>query len=239
MDGSYFEYYHPGKFQNQEVLCQILRNYPSQYQLETSDANPMTIRLLVAHDNLVQIKQITNMQLLSNFNPLGHVFVSGAPQHECIILPSQERQPLNMVDIHKALFGFFSNLGAALDRVALEIGILYNLVSEPRVRYKIDWNYLFGSKPKEKINLLAYCANIPTIHWAVECRNRLIHDGVIRFTICNGSIYLPDDPKQQAASSKPADNVCEDAYWKAVEIIDAIYRDLSYEITSKRLPLKP
>jgi|GEM_PF-6174186 len=164
MGGAYFESYHPGKFQNQKVLCRILQNYAPHYQIETDDSNPMTIRLLVAHDFLAKITQITSKlsqaQVISSNNLHDRVYVSGALQRDIIVFPMQERQALNMVEIHKGLFGFFSNLCTALDRMAFEIGILYDF---KEVRYKIDWNYFFGSEAKVNISLLAHYAKIPVI----------------------------------------------------------------------------
>jgi len=243
MNGLYFKYYYPGKFENQEILCQILRdNDDPKYEIETFECNPLTIRLLVAHDNLEELIDFEQnlcqgQDIIINDTPLGPVYVSGASQCEIINLQSQEKQKLKMIDVHKGLFGFFSNLGAVLDRVALEIGILYDYVSHPNLRFRIDWNYFFGNTPK--IKLLTYCADKSDIKWAVKCRNRLVHDGIIKVDRNNNSFYLPDEPDNERSTfSKHAIKDCKKAFWETVDTIDKIYGDLSKEICSKNLPLK-
>lgn len=196
MDKKYFEDYHQSKLQNQKRLCEVLKK--TKYNIEPDDTNPMTIRLLVTYDNLHKIKELASqwrsiaskLIVCNNYSDK----VSGAPNIEAIIFPGNTKK-FPLICVHKALFGFFSNINSAMDRLAYEIGKLYEIKNK-----NIDWNYFFGKTPECSIPLLKDIVNSrdkTKINWVIGCRNRLLHDGILKFKLdrYKYSIYLPKNPR--------------------------------------------
>jgi len=242
----YFEDYHFGELKNQKSLCKAVKE--TGYSIETYDANPMTIRLLIAHDNLKQIiclasqwhttgPLIINM---GNSSPLP--MVSGALSYDPIVRPDNHNtKSFNLIEVHKALFGFFSNLNSAMDRLAYEINILYQIEMNKPI---IDWAYFFGNAhkdPQKPIPLLKDIVNNHNkqrINWIIECRNRLLHDGILNVEL-NGSIYLQKYPGDSNKDVKTQmKDECENAYSEIVHTIDEIYGSLLTQIETWGLPLK-
>lgn len=245
MGSKYFDDYHPDKLQNQKLLCRILKK--TKYSIETDDANPMTIRLLVTYDNLHMIKCLTSQwhsigpELLITDKENSHItMVSGATSYDVIVFPGNDTEKINLIDVHKALFGFFSNLNSAMDRLAYEIGYLYEIRNK-----MIDWGLFFGNAFKKPIHPIPLLESIVNSHdktkidWIIECRNRLLHDGILRFELKN-SIYLPEYPRDSARNcSLLMETACDKAFWEIVSIIDAIYGSLLGKINAEGLPFKP
>lgn len=253
-EGRYFEQYHPGKFLTQKLLCQKLREFDEKYQIETEEANPMTIRLLVTHDYLNKIENQRKIVQYIVYKDSHYVpKVSAAPSYDVMILNGQilttlssenreQKNKFNLVDVHKTLFGYFSNIGSSLDRVAFEIAKLYELKNK-----NIYWRTFFSENPNSKIShkiekirkdLFPCVANATSIDWAIDCRHRLVHDGIIKFQIYNGSILLPDNPNQQTNFTLEMGNRCVTVFWEIVETINKIYGTLYKKILSEGLPLK-
>lgn len=58
--GRYFKDYHPGKFMNQQTLCESISQLNTGCLLQTIEANPLTIRLLVSEDAVSQLSNLIN-----------------------------------------------------------------------------------------------------------------------------------------------------------------------------------
>jgi hypothetical protein len=221
----YFEDYYPGKLHNQRLLSKFLKGVGSS--IETDDANPMTIRLLVTVDNLYMIKSLAyqwKSSGLSEFivseNRSRGPMVSGALSYEVFGQPGNHKnKTINLIDVHKVIFGFFSNLSSAMDRLAYEIKNVYKIQDEG-----IGWSYFFGKTPRISIPLLEQIVNShdkAKIKWIIQCRNRLLHDGILRFEL-NSSICLPEYPRDSKSKWLPMETECDKAFWEIVDIIDAI-----------------
>ncbi len=236
----YFEDYCSGKFQNQKTLCRITKEKGSS--IETNGANPMTIRLLVAHDDLHIIKTLASkwkfVKDASGFNafnnPSDAPRVSGALSYEVIVCPGK----FDFIDVHKALFGFFSNLNSAMDRLAFEIAKLYEISDD-----HIYWSSFFGKKPTYSIppfKKIVNDQNQNKINWAIECRHRLLHDGILSIEFEDeDSIRLPKCPRNFKCNHwEPMETACDSVFWEIIDTMDATYGTLFNEITAKGLPLR-
>ncbi len=243
----YFEDYFQGKLQNQRLLSKQLSKEVG-YSIDTDDANPMTIRLLVTYDNLEMVKSlasqwksIVHSEFILSENDSRGPMVSGALSYEVFAQPGNHKNTtFNLIDVHKALFGFFSNLSSAMDRLAYEIYNFYEK-KDQRQRNSVDWGYYFGKDPKESIPLLEQIVNSHNkakIKWIIDCRNRLIHDGILRFEL-KSSICLPRYPSDLNSKWLPMETECDKAFWEIVDTIDAIYGSLLGKIETEGLPLRP
>jgi len=208
----------------------------------------MTIRLLIAFDNLKQIIDLastwqTFQPKINMENIYNAPMVSGALSFEVIVCPENHNtRSFHIIEIHKALFGYFTNLSSALDRLAYEINILYQIEMSKPI---IDWGYFFGNAhketPKLSIPLLFNIVNNHNkqkINWIIECRNRLLHDGILNIEISD-TIYLPKYPSDPDNSEiTPMKIECVNAYWEVVHTIDDLYAGLLTQVKKWGVPLK-
>jgi len=223
-------------------------------------ANPLTIRLIGLRIALNQLRNKVNQinrtirkQKVKQFNK-GEMFeikgqfltasssvqTSGAPVDEFEI--SGEEKPLKFyhVKAHFSLYQFFSNLGSAMDRLAYEIDLLYQL-NIP----KVDWPKLVDTRPQKdkywkmlnnKDPMLArFIRNSPSkLEQALSYRNRLIHDGIIRVEVHIGllvnkgisglSVKLAEDPNNDGSlMNVDAIDFCLFAKADVLKLVDGSY----------------
>jgi len=113
------------------------------------------------------------------------------------------------IEMHLALYAFFSNFGSILDRLSFEVNLMYEL----RAR-KVDWAKLLGVPPfpvkllqalHEKDAKLAdfVKSQAPLFEKAIGYRNRLVHDGLIEFnpeiTHRGIAVWLRENPSDAAS----------------------------------------
>ncbi|MFC2033987.1 hypothetical protein ACFLTT_01095 [Chloroflexota bacterium] len=241
----YYESHEKGAFPHQQQLCNAVRwtkynlegqRLKSQTVLSAIRGNPLTIRLLALDEALKlfdnakatdkKIKEQVREQLSKKKSFLmsgtwkaesSSLNTMGAPI-EAIEIGGEEPLEFRYVDIHLALYEFFSNFGSVIDRLAYEIDKLYEL-NIPR-RY-LGWGKLTSKSELDKLSrkdevlaniLCEYQKNFCT---ATRYRNRLIHDGIINFeavpSLTGVFIGLGENPDDdESAFNVDAIRFCED-----------------------------
>ncbi|MFC2017321.1 hypothetical protein ACFLUD_02775 [Chloroflexota bacterium] len=253
----YYDYYEKGAFSHQQQLCDAVRW--SKYNLEGQklksptvlsaiNANPLTIRLLALDEALKhfnnaktidkKIKELAREQFDKNkFFLMGGTWnaessslnTRGAPIE--IIEIAGERLEFKHIDIHLALYEFFTNFGSVVDRLAYEIDKFYELNIS---RYYLDWGKLTSKPELDKLSrknevlakLLSEYRN--KFYNATRYRNRLTHDGIIHFEVeCRHTgvfIGLGENPDDESAFNVDAIRFCEDKKEEVLTLLDESYK---------------
>lgn len=222
--------------------------------LKGMPANPLTIRLFALREalNLLEasIKPI-NDAFDEQWNRLSKetlkclkwggklitqesnsVETHGAPVE--IITINGQSKPLEWRydTAHLALYEFFTNLGSVTDRLAYEINMLYGL-NIP----KVDWPKLVDLKSRYKHSamlnnkdstLAGYIKNsAPKFTKALAYRNRLVHDGIIRFAtryVEGLTVLLAQDPNNnQSTMDVDALDFCQQTKSETLELLNKSY----------------
>lgn len=270
----YYDYYEKGAFSYQQQLCDAVRwtecnlegqKLESPTVLSAIQANPLTIRLLTLNEALEhfnnaktideKIKELVRLQLDKNkFVGMGGTWIAenssldtkGAPIE--IIEIAGERLELRHIDIHLALYEFFTNFGSVVDRLAYEINLLYRLAI-PRV----DWpklTYVKRGKYKKLRDLDAKDAelarfiksNTSQFTKALGYRNRLVHDGIIRVEVDVNifpgvSIRLAEDCNNDTSPmSVDAVSLCERTKSDVLKLLDGCYKLILQHLRSHGNP---
>ena len=255
----YYDYYEKGAFPHQQRLCDTVR-WTTKYNLEGQklispnhlsaiQANPLTIRLLALNEALEyfnnakaidkKIKELAREQFDKNKSFLmsgtwkaesSSLNTKGAPIE--IIEIAGERLEFRHIDIHLALYEFFTNFGSVIDRLAYEIDKLYEL-NIPR-RY-LDWGKLASKTELDELsrknevlaNLLGEYHN--NFYTATRYRNRLTHDGIIHFEVERGHIGLLINLREKPDDDKSNFNVnaigfCEDKKKEVLTLLNESYK---------------
>lgn len=225
-------------------------------------ANPLTIRLLALREavdrlqsNVTPINEAIMKQAEKKFSKgkmfeMGGTLITqqsdsiktgGAPVE--VIKISGKRTAIEWrYDItHLALYEFFTNFGSVLDRLAYETDLLYGLQAK-----KVDWPKLVdttkGKDNKYWKNLNSKDTKLakfikhykPKLKTALDYRNRLVHDGIIKITADIGllankgkaglSVKLPRDPND---NNSPMDvdalEFCRKAKEDVLKLLDKSY----------------
>lgn len=252
----YYDYYENGTFPHQQKLCDAVRwtkynlegqKLKSPTVLSAINANPLTIRLLALDEALKhfnnaktidkKIKELAREQFDKNkFFLMGGTWnaessslnTMGAPIE--IIEIAGERLEFKHIDIHLALYEFFTNFGSILDRLTYEIDMLYNLEICKKKKYwgTLTKTYLakLGKKDKDLADLLKDYAGKFEI--ATRYRNRMVHDGVIRvnsdFTRLSFCIMLAQDPNDdESPMNVDPIGFCEEAKVDVLKLLEGSY----------------
>ena len=254
----YYDYYEKGVFSHQQKLCDAVRW--TKYNLEGQElkspnllsaikANPLTIRLLALNEAIEhfnnakmidkKIKELAREQFDKNkfFQMAGTWIAESSPLNTKgapieIIEIAGERLELRYIDIHLALYEFFTNFGSVLDRLAYEIDKFYKL-NIPR--YSLDWGKLTSKSELDKLsrknevlaNLLDEYHN--NFYTATRYRNRLTHDGIIHFevehTYKGVIINLGEKPDDDESNfNVDAIRFCEDKKEGVLTLLDESYK---------------
>jgi len=253
----YYDYYEKDSFPHQQQLCDAVRwtkynlegqRLKSPTVLSAIRGNPLTIRLLALNEAIEhfnnakmidsKIKELAREQFDKNkfcliggtwFAESSPLDTKGAPIE--IIEIAGERLELRYIDIHLALYEFFTNFGSVIDRLAYEIDKLYEL-NIPR-RY-LDWGELTSKSELDKlskkttvlVSLLGEYRN--KFHNATRYRNRLIHDGIINFEVVPRHtgvfIGLGENPDDESAFNVDAIRFCEDKKKGVLTLLNESYK---------------
>lgn len=259
----YYDSYEPETFPSQEKLCKAAAWTPYNLELQRasksvlprSPGNPMTIRLRALGEALSrmctyveslgqEIKSIANGQFEKKtffflterfYGKDGASGGSGAPveiieiQHD----GKKTRLEFRWVDVHLALYGFFTNFGSVLDRLSYEVNLLYQLGAR-----RIDWPRLLGvghESPKTWNSLNGKDAQLasfirtqaPTVERASLYRNRLVHDGLIDFnpeiSYRGITIWLRRPRDNSSPMNANALEFCKQAKSDVLKLLDGSY----------------
>lgn len=210
--------------------CNLEMQLASSTVLTSSPGNPMTIRLLAVRKALNQLEDyvkpmdtaikttVDKLMREDKTLSMGGTFhgkdssieTGGAPIETIEISRISGEKQLSIEfeynRIHLPLYEFFTNFGSALDRLVYEINRLYVITAG-----LIDWSRLTNTekyKHWDTLNtkndgLAEHIRNSAAkFSKAIRYRNRLIHDGLIKFEadISIEGIYIrlpekPDDDK--------------------------------------------
>jgi len=254
----YYESHEKGAFTHQQQLCDAVRwtKYNLEGQklkspdvLSAIQGNPLTIRLLALNESLkhfdnaktidAKIKELARVQFDENkFFTMSGTWLAenssldtkGAPIE--IIEIAGERLELRYVDIQLALYGFFTNFGSVIDRLAYETDKFYELGIQ---RHCLDWGTL-TSKPrldklgaKNEVLAKLISEHLNKFYNATRYINRLIHDGIIHFEVECGHIgvviRLGENPDDDKSSFKvDAIGFCEDKRKEVLALLNASYK---------------
>ncbi len=254
----YYDHHEKEAFPYQQQLCKAVRwtkynlegqKLKSPTVLSAMQGNPLTIRLLALNEALKhfnnakaidkKIKELAREQFDKNKSFLmsgtwkaesSSLNTKGAPIETIEI--AGERLEFRHIDIHLALYEFFTNFGSVLDRLAYEIKNFYEL-NIPR--YNLDWGKItcesnlceLSRKNETLAKLLGeYHEKFLT---ATRYRNRLIHDGIIHFEVERGHIGLiinlrekPDDDESNFIVN--AIGFCEDKKKEVLTLLNESYK---------------
>src|SRR5574341_1044653 len=231
MDGMYYSKYRTGKLTEQADVCVFLRH--RQFAIDDQYANPMTIRLLLTYEALAAIQEEVKKYaefiaeakaVRGNPPPVydpSRLMVSGVPN---FVAPQGSRIPeYPMIHIYTALNSFYSNGGACLDRLGLELNKLYQLgVTKP------DFGKLYGPKGPKKSSSVLKILQTPdaqTAHVFMQYRNRQMHDGLIRVDFGGGKLHFPvllADGTSSNTYQEP-DQLCTTQFETIENLIDTAY----------------
>jgi hypothetical protein len=263
-----------GEFPHQQQLCKTVawikgcdlegRQLISPTHLTAPIANPLTIRLLALRKALKQLKSRINTTRAKikkqveeqfakhkSFGMQGTFKAEGSPA-DTLGAPIQtiqigENKPFDFQHamVHLALYEFFTNLGSILDRLALEINMLYELGIP---KDKIDWGKLANKEAnltklegKDK-NLSASLRDyIEKFKTAVRYRNRIVHDGMIKveidISIMGLSVNLAQDPDNETSPmNKDAVSFCEETKADILKLLDGSYELILQHIETQGKP---
>ena len=254
----YYDYYEKGSFPHQQQLCDAVRwtkynlegqKLKSPTVLSAIQGNPLTIRLLALDealkyfDNAKTIDKKIRKLARAHFDKKKLFMMSGTWKAESSSLDTKgapieiieiagERLELRYIDIQLALYGFFTNFGSVIDRLAYETDKFYELDIQ---RHCLDWGTLTSKPELDKLGvkndvlakLLSEHRN--KFYNATRYRNRLIHDGIIHFEVEPGHIgiviRLGEDPDNDKSSFKvDAIRFCEDKKKEVLALLNESYK---------------
>ena len=216
--------------------------------------NPLTLRLRALQNSLKHLEDEINAVNREIRKSANNQFNRGAGFSWGITLHTQDSQletggaaieeihlPQNRTiefrydTVHFALFDFFSNFASILDRLALEINLLYQLgdwleerlgwtkLTNPRNRFLCCLNAkdqeLADFIKNQRLNF----KNIPNF------RNRLLHDSIILIDInlvhfaLDFKIFSGDPNKQKAQKGIYAIKFCKKAKADVLKLLDGSY----------------
>ena len=263
-----------GEFPHQQQLCKAVawikgcdlegRQLISPTHLTAPIANPLTIRLLALRKALKQLKSMINTTRAKikkqkdeeydkhNCCVMQGTFKAEGSPADTLGAPIQtikigENKPFDFQHamVHLALYEFFTNLGSILDRLALEINMLYELGIP---KDKIDWGKLANKEAnltklegKDK-NLSASLRDyIEKFKTAVRYRNRIVHDGMIKveidISIMGLSVNLAQDPDNETSPmNKDAVSFCEETKADILKLLDGSYELILQHIETQGKP---
>lgn len=270
----YYDYHEKGAFPHQQKLCEAVAwtkcnlegsKLKSQTVLSAVNANPLTIRLLALDEALEhfdnaktidnKIKELVREQLDKNkVSGMGGTWhaqnsplnTGGAPIE--IIEIAGERLELRHIDIHLALYEFFTNFGSVIDRLAYEINLLYGLgvkmvdwseVTDVRQGKGKNWKAL-NSKDANLSGFIRNCTSQFTK--ALGYRNRLTHDGIIRIEVdvhsfSGVSIMLAEDCQNDTSPMNvDAVSFCERTKAGVLKLLDGSYELMFQHLQSYGKP---
>ncbi len=254
----YYESHEKGAFPHQQQLCDAVRwtkynlegqKLKSPTVLSAIRGNPLTIRLLALNE---AIEHLNNAKMIDKkikelareqFDKHKSFLMSGTWKAESSSLDTKgapieiieiagERLEFRHIEIHLALYEFFTNFGSVIDRLAYEIDKLYEL-NIPR-RY-LGWGKLtsepelneLSRKNEVLANLLGEYHN--NFYTATRYRNRLTHDGIIHFEVELRHIGLiinlrekPDDDESNL--NVDAIGFCEDRKKEVLMLLNESYK---------------
>ena len=254
----YYDSHEKGAFPHQQQLCDAVRwtNYNLEGQklklptvLSAIQGNPLTIRLLALDEALERfdnaktidkkIKELAEEQ----FRKKGHLGMGSTWKDESsslntkgapieIIEIAGEHLELRHIDIHLALYEYFTNFGSVIDRLAFEIDKLHELTIP---RYSLDWEKITSrpelAKLSRKNEVLAniLCEYQKNFYTATRYRNRLIHDGIINFKAVLGHtgvfIGLGENPdNDESVFNVDAIGFCEDKKKEVLTLLNESYK---------------
>ena len=266
-------YYDKVAFPHQQQLCKAVEwirgcnleggQLISPTHLTAPIANPLTIRLLAFSKALQQLENSINptrekikKQVDEEFDKhksfgMKGTFKAqsssannlGAPI-ETIEIGENEPFDFHHAIVHLALYEFFTNLGSILDRLALEINMLYNL-QIPKV--KIDWGQLTQETNLTELegkdeNLSALLRNYQKkFYKAVRYRNRIVHDGMIKveidISITGLNVNLAQDPdNEKSPMNEDAVSFCEETKADILKFLDGSYELILQHIETQGKP---
>jgi len=254
----YYDYHETGVFPYQQRLCDAVRwtkynlegqKLKSPNHLSAILANPLTIRLLALSealklfDNAKTIDKKINALSREQLDKNKSFLMSGTWKAESSSLDTKgapietieiagERLELRYIDIHLALYNFFTNFGSVIDRLAYEIDKLYELNIPSRY---LGWGKLtsksklgeLSRKSEVLANLLGEYHN--KFYTATRYRNRLTHDGIIHFEVEYRLLRLiislrekPDD--DESNFNVNAIGFCEDKKKEVLMLLNESYK---------------
>jgi len=270
----YYEYHETGAFLRQQQLCDAVRwtkynlegqKLKSPTVLSAIQANPLTIRLLTLNEALehfnnaktidTKIKELTRAQLDKNkFSGMSGTWIDersslntgGAPIQ--IMEIAGKTLELKHIDIHLALYEFFTNFGSVIDRLSYEIDSLYGLQIK-----QVDWPKLTDMRKGKDKNwrdldskdskLSGFIkSRVSQFTKALLYRNRLIHDGMIRVEVdvhsfSGVSIMLAEDCKNDTSPiNVEAVSFCERTKVDVLELLDGSYELMFQHLQSYGKP---
>ena len=249
----YYDAHKKGAFSHQQQLCDAVRwtkynlegqKLKSPTVLSAINANPLTIRLLALDEALKHFNNAKTMdkkikELARDQFDKNKFFLMGGTWNAESSSLNTRGAPIEIIelefkhiDIHLALYEFFTNFGSVADRLAYEIDKFYELnISRPY----LDWGRLTSKPELDKLsrknevlaNLLGkYRNNFCT---ATRYRNRLTHDGIIRVEVdvhVKGvSIMLAEDCNNDTSPMNvDAVSFCEDKKEEVLTLLDESYK---------------
>lgn len=275
----YYDYYEKGSFPHQEQLCKAVEWIPecnlegrllkAPGHLTVLPTNPLTLQLRALNKALEQLEHevyYASMKIRENINAQlnanTHVGMGGKlhTQDSKLATGGAAIEEINingiMVQFHHdniyyALFDFFTYFCSILDRLALEINLLYKLGDW--ISGQLDWNKI--TNPNEDNEFFALLQTKDQkladfiknqrkkIAGISSYRNRLLHDGIIRTEIETPSIMnnfrvcLPQNPNKQATTyDKDAIEFCEKRKASLLKLLDESYRLMLQHIKTNGKP---
>ena len=254
----YYDYYEKGSFSYQQQLCDAVRwtkynlegqKLKSPTVLSAIQGNPLTIRLLAldealrSFDNARTIDKKIREVAREHFDKKKPFTMSGTWKAEGSSLDTKgapieiieiegERLELRYIDIQLALYGFFTNFGSVIDRLAYEIDKFYELIIP---RGGLDWGKVTSktelTKLRRKNEVLANLLDEyrDKSYAATRYRNRLIHDGIIHFEaeISHGGVFigLGENPDNDESNfNVDAIKFCADKKKEVLTLLDESYK---------------
>jgi hypothetical protein len=146
----------------------------------------------------------------------------------------------HMINVYRHLYSFYSNGGSCLDRLGVELVMLYKLPAGT----KPDFGCLYGKGGPTSVlrspsmKTLFNSPNAAICHEFMQYRHRHIHDGLVRIYTGGGQMYLPEmlSDGKLGSSYVNMEQTCKAQFAAVESFIDEAYRTVWADLQKQGKP---